>query len=294
MEHIPRKVVVLALVVGLGFAVSASASPNIDSAKLNPYLWHDCPDTVLTPTNTYARNAPLNEANIGGDGCVKFHETNFCDTGWANRHNWRFSADGGTTDAVFQNADAFEISACVTITGTLEGEAALQIEPWWSESDGVLMVKTEGEIVAWGGRLPFYSFTANDGITYTRGETIGLKMQYLPRSLTEEDPGIIKYTVGVGGTVDPLTGCCWTDATLYESPWLAFDQGNPEEPEHGFWGILTPAEVGGTCAHQGRFTTDPSDWIETDWCCMRYYPVPEPATLTLLGLMGLAVVRKRR
>ena len=81
------------------------------------------------------------------------------------------------------------------------GEAGLQISPWWSQDvDGRLNVRTtDGEIACFGGRLPFYNFTASHGINYTKGNTIHVEIRYEPNGLSQADPGTIQYTVGYLG-----------------------------------------------------------------------------------------------
>lgn len=288
MEGILRKVVVVAVLVGFGCAVGASASPAVDSIALNDpgnvRIWNDDPTSVLTTGNTYTRTPPSGPES---GGCWIKDDSLDDDGGyggsWANRHNWRFSVDGGVNNAVFMNADPFEISADVTLSGSANIEGGLNVSPWWSKDvDGVFMLNTEtGEIACWGGRLPFYSFTTNHGQTYTKGTTVNLAIQYVPRALTQAAPGIIKYTL-------------IQSATTYESPWLAFDEGNPEEdPPYGLWGILNDARVGGWAMPKIN-TGDPTNWGQADFENVHYAPVPEPATLALLSLMTLAAVRRRR
>ena len=274
-----KRLVCLLVLVGFGLAVaSAAASPNVTSAVLHPRVWDDFPGSTLTWGNTYARNAPNNEAYIGGDGSIFFNDVNNAESGWANRHMWRYS-ENTFNDAVFNNGDAFDISADVTITGPANTEAALEIAPWWSPDvgGGLTVITWNGEIAAFGGRMPFYSFTVEQGLTYTKDETIGLGIQYLPRSLTEEDPGLIKYNVTQGGTD-------------YTSGWIPFDFGGGEG--YGAYGILDDARVGGYCLPQ--LNAEPDDWSKTEWDNIRYYPVPEPTSLVLFGLMGLAAARRRR
>ena len=208
-------------VLALGLAVNAfAATPDINSAILVPYVWADCPLSTLTSGNSYPSQIFFDDAldpNCGG---------------YANLHVWRLSGDG-VSAALFPNDCAFSISADLLETGVTDGEAGMQIRPWWGEADGRFNVRsTDGEIACFGGRLPFYSFTSVYGLHYVKGTPIHLEVVYHANSLSPEDPGTIEYNL----TYDNM---------FYTSGVLAFDQGNPNEPEYGFWGILENAQVGG-------------------------------------------------
>src|SRR5436309_10303005 len=83
------------------------------------------------------------------------------------------------TAAAFDNTADFRFSADFKIEGAGEGEGGLRLSPWYGQYvDGRFMANaTTGEIACFGGALPFYSFTANHGITYTRGTTIHLQLK---------------------------------------------------------------------------------------------------------------------
>jgi hypothetical protein len=254
----------------------------IDSIKVNPRIWNDDPASVLTFSTDYMRTPPggpesggvwIEDTSLDADG----------GSGWANRHNWRFSDNGGTTNAVFMNNDAFEISADVTLTGTADIEGGLNISPWWSQDvDGVFMLRSgDGVIECWGGRLPIFNFTTQFGVTYAKGQTATLGMQYVPRSLTAADPGIIKYNLTYGGND-------------YTSGWLEFSEGNPgEDPPYGLWGILNDARAGGWFMPLID-NTDPNNWGRADFENVHYAPVPEPVSFALLALCGVGLAWRRR
>lgn len=259
-----RLLTVFASVIVCGVAF---ASPVIDSAVIKERIWNDADYSTFTSGNLYPTSLWMEDLGLD-------------DYGWANRHNFRLSENDGISEAVFMNNDDFAFSADVTITGTANIEGGLNLSPWWSQDvDGVFMLNTEnGEVSCWGGRLPFYSFTVEHGLTYTKGETVRLGMVYDPHSLTEADPGTIQYSYQVG-------------ATEYLSPVLAFDQGNPDEdPPSGLWGILNDARVGGWFMPKVDSGT-PGNWGLIEFENMTY--VPEPAGLTLLGL-ALTLMRRRR
>jgi hypothetical protein len=209
------------LVVGFT-ADNVGATPFPNSATINERIFNDCPTSVLTTTNNYPSLIAIQDEVLDCGG-------------FANLHNWRFSEDGAT-DAVFSNGDAYSFCAVLTITGTGEGEAGLQVAPWWSQDvDGRFNVRTtDGEIACFGGRLPFFSFTATFGVTYTKGDAIFLRILYLPNELSETNPATIEYELIYGS---------W--GSLSSGP-LPFDQGNPaEDPPYGLWGMLNDGRVGG-------------------------------------------------
>lgn len=203
------------------FAVGvASATPIPNGAALNLRIFNDCPTSVLTTTNSYPALVSISDSDLSCGG-------------FANLHNWHFSDDGGATDAVFNNGDCFKYSTNLTISGAGEGEAGLQVAPWWSQNvDGRLNVRTtDGEIACFGGRLPFYSFTGNHSVTYTKGNIINLEIEYNPHGNSAGDPATITYTIVYL-------------STSYSSGPLPFDEGNPLEG-YGSWGMLDDARVGG-------------------------------------------------
>lgn len=204
----------------LAVAASAFATPTPNSAVIIPRVFNDCPSSILTTINNYPAQIVIDDVN---QSCV----------GFANLHVWRFSEDG-TNPAIFNNGDSFRFCAHLLITGSGQCESGLQVRPWWSESDGRFNVRTtDGEIACFGGRLPFFSFTAAFGLNYVKGTPIYLEMIYLPNGLSMASPATMEYKLTYLGT-------------NYTSGPLPFDEGNPaEDPPHGLWGILTPSEAGG-------------------------------------------------
>jgi hypothetical protein len=219
MRPLLKSLLAATLLVALA-GTAALATPAVDGAVLNLRVFNDCPSSVLTTVNTYPSLISISDEVLD------------C-TGYANLHNWHLASGGG--EAVFNNGDGFTLSFDLTISGTADGEAGLQISPWWSQNvDGRFNVRsTDGEIACFGGRLPFYSFTSSDGIAYTKGDQITLTVVYTPNDLTELSPATIEYIVDYNGG-------------NYSSGALAFDEGNPDEdPPYGLWGMLNDARVGG-------------------------------------------------
>jgi len=199
---------------------AATTAPN--AAKITLRIYNDCPSSTISTTNLYP-------------ALIDIHDSNLSCFGFANRHSWSFSADGGATAENFRNRDMFSYSATVVLGGSGDGESGLRLSPWYSqENDGSFNIRTpDGEIACFGGRLPFYSFTANYGILYAKGSPIRLMIDYNPHDVSAIDPATIIYTVQIG-------------ANTYSSGPLAFDHGNPtEDPPYGVWGILNDAHAGG-------------------------------------------------
>jgi hypothetical protein len=273
MEGHIKRLFAVALLFPLSLAVtSAYASPDVDSAIIKTRLWNDDSDSVLTTTNNYPTLIAIEDTVLDGDGMGGEY---------ANRHNFRLSDNGGVSEAVFMNNDSFAFYADVTISGTGNAEGGLNLSPWWSQDfDGGFMIRTtDGEIACFGGRLPFYNFTTSQSLTYTKGDTVNLGFVYRPRGLSELNPATIEYKLFMGGTD-------------YTSGALEFDEGNPDEdPPYGLWGILNDARVGGWFQPY-IVVADPLNGARIEFENLDY--IPEPATVTLFGLIGLAVLRRRR
>jgi hypothetical protein len=246
------------IVAGLLMAMAtvAAATPAINSAVVITRVWNDCPGSVLSFVNNYPALISIDDQNVG---CV----------GYANLHVWRLSTDG-VLPAEFSNGDSFKISADLLISGTGEGEAGLQITPWWSELvDGRFNVRSsDGEIACFGGRLPFFSFTGNFSLHYVKGDPIHLEMIYLPNGLSLASPATVEYKLVYGGNP-------------YTSGPLAFDQGNPAEG-HGEWGMLTPAQVGG---HMQFFVgqSGPTGALHVQWSNILFEPLTIAVTPATWG-----------
>jgi hypothetical protein len=254
-------VTLLALTAFACSARVASATPVVNGAVITTRIFNDCPSSVLTTVNSYPSLIKIDDAQLD---CF----------GFANRHAWSFSSDGGATAANFANGDQFSYCATVLLDGTGNGEGGLRLSPWYSlDVDGTFNCRTtDGEIACFGGRLPFYSFTdpTHGGLHYVKGTTIQLMIDYKPNGLSSVSPATIVYSLVYNNIP-------------YSSGPLAFDQGNAsEDPPHGLWGILTPARVGG---HAQFFLTNDGTPVEMNetWLNICYEAGPTPANNTTWG-----------
>lgn len=236
----------LAILASVLVPVVASATPSPNSAVIITRIYDDCPGSTVSVVNNYPADISITDQGLN---CF----------GFANLHVWRFSEDG-INPATFSNGDCFRFGADLVISGTGEGEAGLQIAPWWSQTDGRLNVRTtDGEIACFGGRLPFFSFTAVFGLHYVKGTPIHVEMVYSPNGLSQASPATIVYNLTY-------------NATNYTSGALPFDEGNPaEDPPHGLWGILTPSQVGGVMQVLWQ-SGGPGTTLRAEWANITFDP----------------------
>src|SRR2546427_3528542 len=86
---------------------------------------------------------------------------------------------------LFRSNSNMHYGADFKIEGAGEGEGGLRLSPWYGQyvDSRFIANATTGEIACLACALPFYSFTVNHGITYTRGTTIHLELTYRANDL---------------------------------------------------------------------------------------------------------------
>jgi hypothetical protein len=225
-------------------AGAAHATPVVNGATVETRTFNDCPISTVTASNNYPASVSITD--VMDPLCV----------GFANLHSFSFSADGGTTAAVFDNNSNFTFGADFKIDGAGEGEGGLRLSPWYGKFvDGRFMANaTTGEIACFGGAIPFYSFTVGHGITYTKGTTIRFEMTYRAHGLSPGNPASIQYRAIYNGNT-------------YDSPVLLFGQQNPNECDpNSLWGMLNDGRAGGY--FQARANTGAS--LSATWSNITY------------------------
>ena len=236
-------------------------TPSPDAAYIALRTFNDCPISTVSSTNNYPASVSITD--VMDPLCV----------GFANLHSWSFSEDGGTSAARFDNNAIFRFGADVKIDGAGEGEGGLRLSPWYGQFvDGRFMANaTTGEIACFGGALPFYSFTVNHGITYTKGTTIRFEETYNAHENISTNPATIQYRVIYNNTT-------------YDSPVLPFGEQNPNECDHGLWGMLNDGRVGGYFqprANTGASLTATWSNITYSKCNLQVAAEFHPSTLNL-------------
>lgn len=156
--------IALAALVAMLAGVSASAQKFV----VHPRVYNDVPASTFTSSST-SNSVTLSDANVVT-----------ASAGYANRHDWRLSADG-VTDRTFGPSDYFDLSADVSLTGTPlspRKEAGFRINN--AAGDSLFIVDTDAhEVVAFGGAFPYFNFRAFGVAGYNSGNTVRMRVQYL-------------------------------------------------------------------------------------------------------------------
>jgi hypothetical protein len=246
----------VALLFGLALATTTNAQvTTINSAVIQSRAFNDIPGATYTGVNTYPGSISLSEQHVSAP------------SGFANRDVWQFS-NNGTTAYGFQHNDYFHAQFSLNLTGTPispRKEAGFLFN---TGTDGELyfIVNTDGhEVVQFGG-VSFWSFNANNGISYNSGDTITLGMTYfldgngknaLVFSANGVSSPVFEFGPGIGG------GALGIDDGSTLGGYFQI-QNDPNNPNNGGTAVFSNISV-----------------------------VPEPSALALLGL-GIAPLFLRR
>jgi hypothetical protein len=226
----------LALLGLVSTAIAATPTPN--GVYVGPgwlrYFDDLGPPATVTLTQTPPSGMPTQ--------VVWGYNTPFDVGGWGEKGLWQLSGDGGATHLLFPNLCNYSYEADFTLAGTnvAHAEGGIGVSPWWNDDGGPFMAKyypgdpNDGQIVAYGGVIPAFDFTAAFGIHYTLGATVHEKVLYLAGSVepTAAMPATVQFSVIYGGVP-------------YSSPILPCAAANPADPPHHTYGQLDDTKLSG-------------------------------------------------
>lgn len=251
-----------AAVLGLALVgATRHAAAQINGVNVQPRVFNDFPDSNLTITNNYPTLVKIDDHFVTAPA-GKF----------ANRHDALLSADGGATPFTFNNNQGFDVSADVTLqvgSAAPRKETGIRVNSSVG-GDGLFIVNSDaGEIVAFGGALPFFKFGDNAGGNgYTPGQTINMRLIYDAAAHT------ITYDVTQNGVTKTSGPLAFTN----------LENGVIDGSNVGFYGQFSPNANSpstdfGTASFQNIVAT----------------LVPEPTTLAgLCVAVGALAFRRRR
>jgi uncharacterized protein (TIGR03382 family) len=265
---------VLALAATAGVASADMLSVN--AYQMNVRVFNDFPDTNLT-VNGVSQPVPATYPLAWGPLHINEQFAQGAAGNFANKHIGYFSSDGGATPATTNVGQNFTLSFDVLMTAgdpTTRKEAGIEIHqprPILGYTDeGQVLIASDGEVAVFGATLPFTGFGSP---TYTIGTTAHVQFNYF-----------------APGTVDPTLGAyqlIFTDAVtgVHDSGYKIWGNAEPD----GIVG-MTDALVGLKLQNQRNpFIADSCDVVYSNVSI-----VPTPGAMTLLGLAGLAISRRRR
>jgi hypothetical protein len=228
----------------------------VNSLMENPRVFNDFSTSTLVITNNYPSQAIIDDRNFVDDGMGG---------SFANRHDLLLSEDGGATAVIFNINDVVSLQTFLRLdTGSAapRKEAGIRFNSG-TTGDFLFIVNSDaGEIVAFGGGAPFFSFGSNTTLDgYTVGSTILMGLVY-HGDLT---PRTVEYYIDR----DPST-----PGGIERSGVLRWDNNEtgPVEFKVGHYAQAAPA--GPTDSIPARFTE---------------ITIPEPGTGSLLACVGIAL-----
>jgi hypothetical protein len=247
------RMAIISTCLGAFFECNAQVS-SINSAFVSNRVFNNVPGAALTSFNLYP-------------GIVLFGETGVsAPSGFANRDVWQFSNNGGVSAYQFQNTNYFDASMTLQLTGSpiAPRKEAGFLFSTANFGDIQFIVNTDGhEVVQFGG-VSFYSFSANNIVSYNSGDTIKLEIDYFPAL---DGNNAIQFFANGNG-----------------SPIVEFAPGS---------GIGNGSTLGGYFQIVND-SANPSNGGSAVFGNISITPVPEPAVFALLGLGVLPLVLRRR
>jgi hypothetical protein len=267
-----RKLLTQAIAAAALAAIPVAAQAAINGFHADPRVFNDFSTSTLTINNpgTNPEAASIDDRNwandgVGGNG--------------ANRHDLRASTDNGASDGVFGSYQGYTISTTFTLTdgsNSPRKEVGIRFNSQ-NGGDGLFIVNSDaGEIVAFGAGAPFHSFGSNgSGNGYVPGTQITLTETYIP-------PGIVDPRAQMTYSVNYPTRGLVASYTDYFSNLEGAIAGNYT------FGVYAQ---GGPNTNP---TNDLNDFIHVDFANLQATQIPEPASMALTMLGGVAFLARRR
>ena len=254
------KFTIPAAIIGLCFAAAGQADAQIstiNSVDVTTRELNDVPGATLTSFNLYPSVILFGETGVSAP------------TGFANNDTWQFSSDGGTSAYQFQNSDYFLRVHDPSVDR--HSEHSTQGSRFYIQYSSVgtiqFIVDTDAhEVVQFGG-ISFYSFNANNIVSYNSGDTINLGLQYF-----KAPDGNNAVEFFANGNASPIT---------------EFAPGA---------GIGNGSTLGGYF-QIANDPSNPAQWRVGRVPESRHWTGSEPSSLVLLGMgiavLGVVVLRRR-
>lgn len=263
-----RTAVSVFILAGACATASAGIASGINGVVDARRTFNDFPSSTLNITNNYPTSVTVSEGPFGVGG-------------FANRHIFWYSGDAGATRMDFDYSDAFDLSMTLDLNGSnLEGrEAGFQADLFGFGYFGCL---PNGEIAAFGSILPFHSF----GLVGNPDAVTQLRMIHVPGT----GDGVNPIGGGTPSTIEYLynqgSGC------VSSGP-KAFTTGEGGIPSNFSFNLGFGIQARGT---QGPFgSQDEVPAVPYDVTFSNFSnSIPAPGAAALLGMIGVAGLRRRR
>jgi len=274
--------------IGLLPASAMAAVSDINGVRIQLRRFNDYSASTLVvtpPPPPPGPGAPVTYGVAGLPPTISFNEGPFGAGGFANQHVARLSADNGATNYLLaagpnagQSTDRFDITFDVTMnvgSTAPRKEAGFRFDGPGGES--FFFVTSDGEVAAFGGPLPFFSFGGAG--TYVPGTRASLRMVYSPDN---------DAVAGTDGDASTITYFYDNDVTGGPGP-ISSGAIQMSNTENGF---ITGSEVGMYAQYQPN-DNSANDFANVSFQNIRVV-VPEPASLGLFSVAGLSLLARRR